>query len=111
MRGDAPVAGALAAGAGVTLVVIVFPFAHFAYDNPDLHLGLETAEGVIAGLLAYLAVKRYRATGQLQDVILAWVFSVLAFANLVLSAGPLLTEQGRPGGWFSWATLGFRFTA
>ncbi len=26
------------AGAGVTLFVILFPFADFAYDNPALHL-------------------------------------------------------------------------
>ena len=60
-------------------------------------------------MLAYLSAKRYRATGRLQHVVLAWVFSVLAFVNLFLSAGPLISEDGRPGPWLTWATLGLRF--
>ena len=103
-----PLVIATLAGLGVTLVVVGVPFARFAYDNPALHLALETAEGLIAGLLAYLAFKRYVATGRLQDVVLAWAFSLFAFVNLVLSAGPLITERERYGGWLTWATVGFR---
>ena len=98
-------------GAVLTLLVIVVPFLSFAYDNASLHLALETGEGLIAALLAHLAIKRHRATGKLQHALLAWVFAVLAFTNLVLSAGPLVAERGRPGGWFTWATLGLRLVA
>ncbi|MGH9152917.1 MAG: sensor histidine kinase [Acidimicrobiales bacterium] len=97
------------AGAGLTLFVGILPFVHFAHDEPNLHLALEVAEGGIAGVLAYLAAKRYRATGRLQDAVLAWAFSVFAFVNLFLSAGPLVSEHERPGGWLTWATLGARF--
>ena len=111
MAGNRPLKVAFVVGAGLTLFVTLSPLAHFAYDNAALHLALETAEGMIAGLLAYLAVKRYRATGRLQDVILAWVFSVLAFVNLFLAAGPLVAEQARPGAWLTWVTLGLRLVA
>ena len=104
-------AAAVLIGAALTLFVSVLPLVHFAYDNAALHLALETAGGLIAGLLAYLAVQRYRATHRLQDVALAWVFSVLAFVNLVLSAGPLVAEGGRRGAWLTWAALGFRLVA
>ena len=100
-----------AAGALLTILVVVVPFVRFAYDNASLHLALETGEGLIAALLAYLALKRHRATGRLQHALLAWVFSILALTNLLLSAGPLVAERGRPGGWLTWATLGLRFVA
>ena len=111
MVGNRPLQVAFIVGAGLTSFVTISPLAYFAYDNAALHLALETAEGVIAGVLAYLAVERYRATGRLQHVILAWVFSVLASANLFLAAGPLVAEQARPGAWLTWATLGVRLVA
>lgn len=98
-------------GAGLTVLVLLLPFARFAYENAALHLALETGEGLIAALLAYLFVHRHRATGRLQHLALAWVFSVLAFANLFLSAGPLVSERGRPGSWLTWATLDLRLVA
>ena len=103
----------VAGGAGglLTLLVVVVPFVRFAYENVSLHLALETGEGLIAALLAYLALKRYRASGGLQHALLAWVFSVLACTNLFLSAGPLVAERTRPGGWLTWVTLGLRFVA
>lgn len=103
--------GAIAGGAGLTLLVVVLPFARFAYENPALHLALETGEGLIAALLAYLWAKRHRATERLQHLALAWVFSILAFANLFLSAGPLVSGRGRPGSWLTWATLDLRLVA
>ena len=109
LRGNRPMWVAIVVGTALTLVVGIFPFVHFAYEEPNLHLALEVAEGGIAAVLAYMAAKRYRATGRLQHVVLAWVFSVFAFVNLFLSAGPLISEHGRPGPWLTWATLGLRF--
>ena len=109
VRGNRPVVAALVLGAGVTFFVTIFPFVHLAYDEPDLHLALEVAEGGIAAVLAYLAAKRYRATGRLQHVVPAWAFSVFSFVDLFLSAGPLISEDGRPGPWLTWAALGLRF--
>lgn len=59
-----PMAAALVAGIWVTLVVVLVPFVQFAYDNPQLHLALETAEGMIAAHLAYLILGRFRTTGR-----------------------------------------------
>ncbi|MDP9453681.1 MAG: sensor histidine kinase [Actinomycetota bacterium] len=102
-------AAALVTGAVLTLAVLAFPFARF--DNVALHLALETAEGLIAALLAYLMVKRYHATRGLQHVVLAWVFAVFGFVNLVMSAGPLVAEQERHGGWLTWAAVAARLVA
>jgi signal transduction histidine kinase len=102
-----PLVLAVAAGVGGTLLVLLIPVARFAYDNTALHLALETSEGLIAAFLAFLAVHRYRASGRLQHLILGWVFSTLAFVNLVMSAGPLVSGS-RPGEWLTWATVGLR---
>ncbi|HVE47700.1 MAG TPA: sensor histidine kinase [Acidimicrobiales bacterium] len=111
LRENRPLTAAVAIGGGMTLLVSTLPFVRFAYDNPALHLALETGEGLIACLLAYLAVERYRVTERLQHALLAWVFCVLGFANLFMSAGPLIAERGRPGGWLTWATLAVRLVA
>lgn len=109
LRGNRPMGAAIVAGLALTLFAGVLPLVHLAYDEPRLHLALEVAGGGIAAVLASLAAKRYRATGRLQHVVLAWVFSTFAFVNLFLSAGPLISEDGRPGPWLTWAALGVRF--
>ena len=50
----------MVAGIWVTGGVISVPFVRFAYDNPQFHLALEVAEGVIAPRLAYLIYDRFR---------------------------------------------------
>lgn len=87
LRGNRPLAAALLIGAGLTVFVTLLPFVEFAYEKASLHLALEVAEGGIAWVLAYLAVKRYLATHRLQHLVLGWVFFVLGFVNLFLSAG------------------------
>lgn len=105
---DIPLGFAFLSGAILTLFVTVSPFVRFAYDNLSLHVALETAEGLIAGLLAYLAVQRFRAKGSTRDAVLAWTFTVLAVTNLVLSAGPVLALGSRPGSTLTWAVAGLR---
>lgn len=58
-------------GGAHTLVVILLPGLRLAYQNPALHLTLETAEGLIAALLAYLAAGRFRSTGRLEQLTVA----------------------------------------
>ena len=111
LRGNRPLWAAIVVGAALTVFVGILPFVHLAYDEPNLHLALEVAEGGIALVLAYLAAKRFWATGRLQHVVLAWAFSVFAFVNLFLSAGPLISGDGPPGGWLTWATLACRLVA
>ena len=105
---DLPVAVALGVGALLTLLVTVSPLVRFAYDNVSLHVALETGEGLIGALLAYLAAQRFRARGGARDAVLAWTFAVLAATNLVLSAIPMVTLGERPEGALTWAVIGLR---
>jgi signal transduction histidine kinase len=107
---DPPLAVALGLGAAHTVVVLI-PGLRFAYDNPGLHLMLETGEGLIAALLAYLAAGRFRLTGRVQHLAMAWAFSVMAVVNLVLSAGPLAIAGSRPAGALTWIAVGLRLVA
>ena len=110
-RRNRAVSTALVAGVGLTVVVSLLPFVHFAYDNPSLHLALETAEGVIAGLLAFLAVKRFRASRRMQHLALACSFSTLAGVNLLLSALPIVLGRARQSGVWTWQAAGLRLVA
>lgn len=95
-------------GGLLTLFVTVSPIVRFAYDNLSLHVALETAEGLIGGLLGYLAVQRFRAKGNIRDALLAWTFTLLAVTNLILSAIPIVALGSRPGGTMTWAVAGLR---
>lgn len=96
---------ATTAGVAVTAVVVLVPDARFAYDNPSLHIALETTEGLIAALLAVLAFGRLRTTGAVRDLALAAAFTTLAVANLVVSAAPAVAFQERPGGFVTWLAV------
>ena len=108
---DAPLAIAVGIGVTHSLVVSLLPSLRLAYDNPALHLTLETAEGLIAALLAYLAAGRFRSTGRVDQLAMAWAFSVLALVNLFLSAGPIAVLGSRPGGMVTWVAVGLRLVA
>ncbi len=106
-----PIAAALALGVGLTLFVTLLPFVELAYANPQLHLALETAEGIIAAHLAYLILGRFRTTGQLRHLALAWSFGMMASVNLLLGALPIVTLGTRPVGVLPWAAAGLRLVA
>ncbi|HEV2767041.1 MAG TPA: sensor histidine kinase [Acidimicrobiales bacterium] len=108
---DPPLVAALAIGGIHTVVVSLLPSLRLAYDNPALHLTLETAEGLIAALLAYLAAGRFRSTGRVQHLVMAWAFSVMAVVNLFLSAGPITILGSRPVGAVTWVAIGLRLVA
>ena len=76
---------AAAGGAAVTATVAVSPGLYFAYDRPQLHLILETTEGLIGLLVVYLLTGRLRTSGRLPDVLLLYALTVLAVTNLVAS--------------------------
>ena len=105
---DTPMVVALVSGGVLTTFVTLTPGVRFAYDNLSLHVALETGEGLIGGLLAYLAVQRFRARGSTRDAVLAWTFTVLAVTNLLLSAVPIVALGSRPEGALTWAVAGMR---
>lgn len=92
-------------------MVTFSPLVQVAYDNPQLHLALETGEGVIAAHLAYLLFGRFRTTGELRHLALAWAFGMLSAINLLLGALPIVTLGTRPLGVVPWAAAGFRLVA
>jgi len=96
-------------GGLLTMLVTLNPVVRFAYDNLSLHVALETGEGLVGGLLAYLAVQRYHARRATRDALLAWTFLVLAATNILLSAAPIVTAGARPAGALTWAAVGLRF--
>jgi signal transduction histidine kinase len=111
VRQNRPTVAAVGLGVGLTLFVTVLPFLQFAYDNPQLHLALETAEGVIAAHLAFLVLGRFRTSGQLRHIALVWAFAVMGGVNLFLGALPIVALGSRPGGLVTWMAAGLRLVA
>ena len=104
MRPRRMVGIAAAAGAAVTAAVALSPVLYFAYDRPELHLVLETAEALIAMLVVYLLIGRVRETGHLSDTLLVYALAVLGATNLVATLPQALVGQGG-GAFATWGPL------
>ena len=98
-------------GALVILAVIAVPVLRFAYRSPSAHIALETMEALIAFLIAYLALGRYRQTGRTAEATVGYAFIVLGLTNLVLSAGSEIFWQGGSDVFSTWAPLSTRLVA
>ncbi len=72
----------------LTACVLAVPDLRFSYRAPALHVALETAEAMIALVVAYLVGGRFRTNRRLQELLLVCGLAVLAAANLLLSALP-----------------------
>ncbi len=108
MRRSRPVqltAAATSAALAVTLLVLVVPDVRFAYRAPALHVVLETAEGVVAFVAAYLVGGRFREHRGLQELLLTSGLLVLGAANLLLSALPAAVLLTRDEDLSRWAPL------
>jgi signal transduction histidine kinase len=95
---------ATAAGVALllTAVVLAAPALQFSYRAPALHVALETAEAMIALVVAYLVAGRFRDHRRLQELLLVCGLVVLAGTNLVLSAIPsavLLSQDQELSRW------------
>jgi signal transduction histidine kinase len=89
---------------GLTTLVMVLPFVHFAYKSAPLHATLETACGLIALLVAFLVLGRFRRTARSDDLAIALALGLLACANFVFTAMPwalLSKESMRFSTWVS----------
>ena len=73
---------------GLTTLIMVLPFVHFAYRSAPLHATIETANGMIALLAAFLVLGRFRRTARSEDLALSVALGFLALANFVFSAAP-----------------------
>ena len=86
----------------LTAVVLTVPALQFSYRAPALHVALETAEAMIALVVAYLVAGRFRANRTLQELLLVCGLVVLAGTNLLLSAIPsavLLSQDQELSRW------------
>ena len=95
-------ASATVVGLVLTAAVLAVPALRFSYRAPALHVALETAEAVIALVVAYLVGGRFRANRRLQELLLMCGLVVLAGTNLVLSAIPsavLLSQEQELSRW------------
>jgi signal transduction histidine kinase len=102
-----PLLAVCAAGAAITLLVSVGPFARLAYRSPAAHVAIDTAATVISVLAAFLLFERLRQTALRADLVLAAALTLLALANLCLSVVPALAgPDAQPGA--SWALLAAR---
>jgi hypothetical protein len=88
----------------VTLGVSVLPFTRFAYRSPSAHLVIETAAGVTALIVAYLAAWRFRRRPRWDGLLLVTALVVLAGTNLGLSLLPELIDAG-PAEFVTWSSL------
>ena len=73
---------------GLTTLVMVLPFVHFAYRSTALHATIETACGMIALLAAFLVLGRFLRTARTEDLAIALALGFLASANFIFSAMP-----------------------
>ena len=99
---------ALVAGLA-TLAVAAIPHLGFAYRAPALRVALETANAMIALLVAYLVYGRFRASRGLQDLLLVMALCTVAVANLVLTALPSAVALARDEDFSRWEALAIRF--
>ena len=82
-------------GGALTLVVLALPFLRAAYRAPALHVMLETCNALVALLVGYLVLGRFRQNHRLQTLLLALALGTVAVANLVLTALPSAVVVGR----------------
>lgn len=76
---------AWAVGFLVTAGILGTPYLVFGYHSPALHLVIDSVDGCVALLLAYLLHGRFRRSGRLQDLLLAHGLLLLGVAGLALS--------------------------
>jgi signal transduction histidine kinase len=87
-------AAAAAAGTALTVAVVAVPAVRFAYRAPAAHVMLETANAVVALVVAYLLFGRFAGSRRVQDLLLTLALCAVAVANLVLTAVPSAVSLG-----------------
>lgn len=105
-----PVSVAAVLGLGATVAVVSVPSLRFAYESLELHVALESAQGVVALVLCYLSLGRFRATMRLRQLLLTAAFASFAATNLFVSALPVAV-QGETIGYATWLAAMLRLLA
>lgn len=95
----------VATGSAITLLITVSPVIRLAYANVALHVLLDTAEAMVALLLAALCLGRFRRDRKLADLLLTTAFSVFAIGNLLLSVFAGAIDPERATGVAVWLAI------
>lgn len=72
----------------LTVVVLLLPSGDGAVDSPLLRVALETANTIVALLVAFLVYGRFRRSGRAQELLLVLGLCAVAVGNLALTALP-----------------------
>lgn len=100
--------GGWAAGLLVTGLVVWSPYVLFGYRNPSLHLVLDSVDGCVALLVAYLLYGRFVRRGRQQDLLLAQGLVLLAVAGIGLAWMVEAVGAAPPGTLDIWLPLTVR---
>lgn len=111
MRPRTLVAIAAVIGAGLTAAVTLLPNVRFAYENPELHVAIETAAVLIGFLGALLVFGRFRESGSTRDLIIVYVLLILAFTNLFFATAPTLFDAESGEVFLAWTQSTARVVA
>jgi signal transduction histidine kinase len=100
---------AAALGLVATVVILTSPHLLFGYRSPSLHLGLDSVDACIAGLVAYLFYGRFTRSRRRQDALLAEGLALLAASSV---AAALVSGVGvaQPYTLEAWVPLSLRVT-
>jgi signal transduction histidine kinase len=90
------------AALALTLLVSVASVVHFAYRNPLLQVGVETAAALISLLAAQLMYGRFRRSLDRRDLLLTAALGLFAACNLLFSAIPAMVNA-EAGPFTTWA--------
>jgi signal transduction histidine kinase len=108
MSGRYRISVATTAAATVLTAVLVFTPLRFTYRSAELRVSLETAQAVIAALVALLLYGRYRRTGRLGDLLSTYALALFCATSLFFALLPALADPN-PGGnldrFDTWAPL------
>ena len=99
----------VASGIVATAAVILVPGLRFAYRNPRLHVMLETAEGLVALLTAFLVLGRWTHTRLKRYAMLVFALTLFGINNLFTAALSSVFDRATPEVFGVWWSLTSRF--
>jgi signal transduction histidine kinase len=99
---------AVTLGLLATAVVSLVPGLQFDYRSESAHLVLETGDAAIASIVALLLYGRFRRSGSLADLLLAYAMALLATAAIGFVTIPVLSGADPTDAVRTWAPLVIR---
>lgn len=91
-------------------LTVVLQALSFAVHSLSGHATVETATGLVGALAALVFAERMRSTRLLGDLLIALSLGMLSATDLILGAGPTLTDAS-PGNAWQWIILSNRLLA